>query len=268
MGQGQDGGMLRNDDDLMIPQGMGPQTGDQKQQPADTAAGGYDAGADAQSAAAATDAASPAGATPGQTATLVIRRQDSIWPVKMAEIATGDARRYVELNPLNPDKCTNGNWRDLWAGDEIVMPSDWAAKLIEAGYQVKGQSPQPATAIPTLDIESPQNGGSYSSDSPPHITLNVHSVPGDTVGQRGVLMFNGQVLKVSDTQGTCDANGNLRWDNELKHNKGPGSYELIISAYNQVGTSDAQTVKFTIVDDAPKKTASPDEDLLGDDGVE
>jgi hypothetical protein len=271
MAQPQEGGMQRRDDDLLLPQDAQPQTGEQVKPPPDAITDSTSDGTDSAAKSTSTDAkdeANPAGPKPGATATLVIRRTDSIWPVKMAELATGDARRYIELNGLNPDKCQNGNWRDLWAGDEIVMPREWAPHLMAAGYLIKGSNQEPAKAVPSLDIESPQNGGVYSVDSPPRMTFNIHSLPGDKVGLRGALWHNGKFLFNSDVQNVCDENGNVRWDDAMAHNKGPGTYELDLFAYNDVGSTASHTAKFTIVEATPQKREDDDDLLVGDDNVE
>src|SRR5262249_25447858 len=83
---------------------------------------------------------------------LFIRRTDSIWPVKMAEIATGNANRYTELNPLNPHLCNSaGRWRDLWAGDQINIPADWVEPLRAAGYDIR-VPPPPAPSPDALEL--------------------------------------------------------------------------------------------------------------------
>lgn len=57
---------------------------------------------------------------------LIIRPTDSIWPVKLAEICTGNANRYKELEPCNPHLMKGpGQWRNLYAGDEINLPQTW-----------------------------------------------------------------------------------------------------------------------------------------------
>jgi hypothetical protein len=91
------------------------------------------------------DETTPAGRPLGP-AYLVIQRTDSIWPVKVAEIARRDANRYVDLNPLNPHLQQGGNWHDLWAGDEINVPADWVGPLRDAGYVVLDGDPPPEPA--------------------------------------------------------------------------------------------------------------------------
>jgi hypothetical protein len=73
---------------------------------------------------------------------LLIRPIDQIYPVKIAEIAAHDARQYVRLNPLNPDKVLPGNagWRNLRAGDRIYLVPEWAEPMRQAGYDVRDEN--------------------------------------------------------------------------------------------------------------------------------
>src|SRR5262245_56516389 len=65
---------------------------------------------------------------------LVIRPTDSIWPVKLAEICTLNANRYVELEPVNAHLMYGPRqWRDLKAGDEIHLPPAWTARERQRG---------------------------------------------------------------------------------------------------------------------------------------
>lgn len=103
---------------------------------------------------------SPARQSPGRRrAKLVIRRTDSIWPVKMAEIATGYATLYQALERVSDNQPLlkpTGGWRDLYAGDEIYLPEDWISefdavgRLRAKGYQVEEweETPDPPPGPP------------------------------------------------------------------------------------------------------------------------
>lgn len=99
--------------------------------------------------------AKPPPPTPAEPkrAWLHIRRTDSIWPVKMAEIAVHDARRYTELNPLNPQhlRPDGGGWKDLYAGDDIYIPPSWAQALRDAGYEIHEEGADLEPTEPPLD---------------------------------------------------------------------------------------------------------------------
>jgi hypothetical protein len=60
---------------------------------------------------------------------LIIQPTDSLWPVKIAEKA-GHASEYKKLEPLNPHLMRGpGQWKDLYANDQINLPDDWADAL-------------------------------------------------------------------------------------------------------------------------------------------
>ncbi|MCC7376602.1 MAG: hypothetical protein IT581_18225 [Verrucomicrobiales bacterium] len=84
---------------------------------------------------------------------LVIRPTDSIWPVKLAEICTGDAARYRELEPDNRGLMReSGGWRGLVAGDEIVFPASWSEDQIDR-------------ARSTFDVRPPRRGPGQKQES-------------------------------------------------------------------------------------------------------
>jgi hypothetical protein len=202
-------------------------------------------------------ASDPSKKAPGETASLVIRQKDSIWPVKMAEIATGDANRYVELNALNPDKCKGGNWRNLFAGDKIVMPHDWARNIAKAGYQIEGSNPEPAKAVAQITVDSPANGGTYTTENPPRMIYTIHSEPGDRVSIHGALFCNEELVHHEDFADVCDKDGIVRRDAEVNWNA-VGNCRLVTSISNIVNVKDpsGRTEDLDGVPFGPRETES------------
>jgi hypothetical protein len=104
---------------------------------------------------------------------LKIRPVDSIWPSKIAEIATGNGSNYTELGPINPhltDPPGSNHWKNLEAGDEINLPESWASKLAARGYDIRRDgAPAPA---PIPDIV-PEPEPSYPSGPGPSQVLPV-----------------------------------------------------------------------------------------------
>jgi hypothetical protein len=75
---------------------------------------------------------------------LIVNDHTQTYPVKLAEIATGDANRYRELYPLNPGRQIPGDrgWYGPKVGDVIWLPRDWdRAKLREKHYDVFDNEP-------------------------------------------------------------------------------------------------------------------------------
>jgi hypothetical protein len=176
----------------------------------------------------------------------------------MAEIATGDARKYLLLNPLNPDKCVGGNWRGLYAGDEIIMPRMWASPLIDAGYQVAGFMPKPSVTAPTVEITSPQQGATYWSEIGPGINVVGHSVPGDTLKFRIGLRRNGKLVGIRVVSHICDGNGVAKMGSEGGGKTEAGAYELDVFVENSIGTGASQSVSWNVVDQFEDSPGSSD----------
>jgi hypothetical protein len=84
---------------------------------------------------------------PIPSAFLHIRRTDSIWPAKMAQLVTGDEMQYRQITPLNPHRAPGGKWTDLYAGDAINIPWSWAPKLKLRGYLIE-QDPGASPDLP------------------------------------------------------------------------------------------------------------------------
>jgi hypothetical protein len=82
---------------------------------------------------------------------LLIRRIDQIFPVKIAEISTGDANQWPQLNPLNPGSLLDPNnpsagWRNMKPGERIYLPIppqvpfEWGPALLKAGYDIRDEN--------------------------------------------------------------------------------------------------------------------------------
>ena len=83
-----------------------------------------------------TDRRSPVRPTP--SAHVVIRPSDSVWPVKLAKIGSGNKRSYDQLVELNPHLVSlSGNWPQLYTGDEVNVPVQWTENLRSKGFLVK-----------------------------------------------------------------------------------------------------------------------------------
>jgi hypothetical protein len=69
---------------------------------------------------------------------VVMRPRDSVWPVKLAKIGSGNKGSYDHLVALNPHLVsTGGNWPHMTAGDEVNIPPEWADNLRNKGFLVK-----------------------------------------------------------------------------------------------------------------------------------
>jgi hypothetical protein len=90
---------------------------------------------------------------------LVVREaneeEEAIYPYKMAEITFGKGQgaRARELEEHNPHLCQGpGKWRDIVAGDTIVMPETWPPEpLLSRGFRVLPIAIDP----PTTETASP-----------------------------------------------------------------------------------------------------------------
>jgi hypothetical protein len=86
---------------------------------------------------------------------LILRSNDSLWPVKLGEEAVHNANRASELTNVNPHLLRgNGQWKDLYPGDEINLPDDeWANHDIRERYKVEDDpkaDPQPQPVVVAL----------------------------------------------------------------------------------------------------------------------
>ena len=69
---------------------------------------------------------------------VVMRPKDSVWPVKLAKIGSGNKGSFDHLVALNPHLVsTAGNWPHMTAGDEVNIPPEWADNLRNKGFLVK-----------------------------------------------------------------------------------------------------------------------------------
>jgi hypothetical protein len=69
---------------------------------------------------------------------VVMRPRDSVWPVKLAKIGSGNKGSFDHLVALNPHLVSaGGNWPHMMAGDEVNIPPEWADNLRNKGFLVK-----------------------------------------------------------------------------------------------------------------------------------
>ena len=75
---------------------------------------------------------------PTPSAYVLIRPSDSVWPVKLAKIGSGNRRSFDQLIALNPHLVPmSGNWPQMFAGDEVNVPMQWVEALRRKGFLVK-----------------------------------------------------------------------------------------------------------------------------------
>jgi hypothetical protein len=71
------------------------------------------------------------------SAYVVIRPSDRAWPQTISKIGSGNKRSFDHLVALNPHLVsTSGAWPQLYPGDEVNVPSNWAENLTRKGFEV------------------------------------------------------------------------------------------------------------------------------------
>ena len=67
-----------------------------------------------------------------------MRHGDSVWPAKLAKIGSGNKSSYIQLAAMNPHLASpTGDWRQMFPGDEVCIPAEWASNLRDRGFLVK-----------------------------------------------------------------------------------------------------------------------------------
>ena len=97
-----------------------------------------------QAAAAAEQAAQPpmpdrrAVERPRPSVYVKLKHSDSVWPVKLAKIGSGNKNNYDQLVAMNPHLVSpTGAWRQMFPGDEVCIPPEWAQNLRDRGFLIK-----------------------------------------------------------------------------------------------------------------------------------
>lgn len=117
-----------------------------------------------------------------------------VYPVKLAQQATGDANDYVRsLDPLNPHLCVHGSW-SLRVHDEINLPPQYAAGLrdfiVREHYEIHLAPPEPAPAPAVRDanvidcgvahLDGPYAGAPHRRANPRKVEIVLvppHAIP-------------------------------------------------------------------------------------------
>jgi hypothetical protein len=67
-----------------------------------------------------------------------LKHGDSVWPVKLAKIGSGNKNNFDQLVAMNPHLVSpSGAWRQMFPGDEVCIPPEWASNLRERGFLIK-----------------------------------------------------------------------------------------------------------------------------------
>jgi hypothetical protein len=67
-----------------------------------------------------------------------LKHGDSVWPVKIAKIGSGNKNNYDQLVAMNPHLVSpSGAWRTMFPGDEVCIPPEWAQNLRDRGFLIK-----------------------------------------------------------------------------------------------------------------------------------
>jgi hypothetical protein len=66
-----------------------------------------------------------------------IRHSDSVFPVKIAKIGSGNKNNFDQLVAMNPHLVSpSGAWRQMFPGDEVCIPPEWAERLRQRGFLI------------------------------------------------------------------------------------------------------------------------------------
>ena len=67
-----------------------------------------------------------------------LRHGDSVWPVKLAKIGSGNKSSFDQLVAMNPHLVSpSGAWAQMFPGDEVCIPPVWAENLRARGFLIK-----------------------------------------------------------------------------------------------------------------------------------
>jgi hypothetical protein len=67
-----------------------------------------------------------------------LKHGDSVWPVKIAKIGSGNKNNYDQLVAMNPHLVSpSGAWRQMNPGDEVCIPPEWSQNLRDRGFLIK-----------------------------------------------------------------------------------------------------------------------------------
>ena len=77
-------------------------------------------------------------ARPRPSVYVKLKHGDSVWPVKLAKIGSGNKNNYDQLVTMNPHLVSpSGAWRQMFPGDEVCIPPEWAQNLRDRGFLIK-----------------------------------------------------------------------------------------------------------------------------------
>jgi len=67
-----------------------------------------------------------------------LKHGDSVWPVKIAKIGSGNKNNFDQLVAMNPHLVSpSGAWRQMFPGDEVCIPPQWAQNLRDRGFIIQ-----------------------------------------------------------------------------------------------------------------------------------
>jgi hypothetical protein len=135
-----------------------------------------------------------------------VRRGKNFVPHVVARDATGDAERYVEMNPENPAKPMKGDrgWHPTWPGETVWLPFAWdqyVNNLVAAGWDAHHAELGPSAPLEPFLNHEPRLAGCRDR----HVDHPWSKARGRRARARAVeiLVLPGEAL-VCGTETTCD----------------------------------------------------------------